>query len=315
MTIALSLESVKCLWDKGAHNAFTDLIEVDGIWYCAFRQAQHHMSFDGKIVILCAKNDQAWQKFAEICWAGGDCRDPKFVLTPQGKLMLMAGVRWAVPISADSALFSVTWQLEALSHPFVSESDQGTWRWSGSANQTQIFSIGYAGKDLQGCLYTSDDGRHWQAHLKPFFPEAACFSNESSLVFSEDGTGYCLLRRDGEDCPGALGESSPPYQDWQWQNLSLGIGGPKMIHLSTGELVAAFRVFEEKQPKVVVYEICPSSAELSYLLTLPSKGDCSYPGLVEKDGQIWVSYYSSHQGKSAIYLAKLNIKSPKVFLD
>jgi hypothetical protein len=51
---------------------------------------------------------------------------------------------------------------------------------------------------------------------------------------------------------------------------------------------------------------------LEEFATLPSGGDCSYPGLVElTDGSALVSYYSSHEkdddGKSitAIYLARL----------
>ncbi|PLA74896.1 hypothetical protein CYQ88_03045 [Hydrogenovibrio sp. SC-1] len=308
MTIGLKLESVDCVWDKGAHNAFTDLILFDGYWYCAFRQAQHHMSLDGQIVILCRQNDQAWVKSAEISWAGGDLRDPKFVVTPQGQLVLMAGVRWAVPTSPSSVLCSVTWQLKkgAVSDPFVTDQDEGTWRWSGSANPNHIFSIGYAGKDMDGCLYLSEDGKYWQPHLKPFFPNPDCFSNEASLVFAPDATGYCLLRRDGEECPGLFGQAKPPYQVWQWQPLSVRIGGPKLIQLSSGELIAAFRVFEEKQPKVMIYEIETESARLNHLITLPSEGDCSYPGLVEKDEHLWVSYYSSHEGKAAIYLAKLS---------
>ncbi|UCD28439.1 MAG: exo-alpha-sialidase, partial [Planctomycetota bacterium] len=41
------------------------------------------------------------------------------------------------------------------------------------------------------------------------------------------------------------------------------------------------------------------------VLTLPSGGDCSYPGLVWHDGLLWMSYYSSHQDKTSIYLAKI----------
>jgi hypothetical protein len=40
---------------------------------------------------------------------------------------------------------------------------------------------------------------------------------------------------------------------------------------------------------------------------LPSGGDTSYAGLVWHDGVLWVSYYSSHEGKSAVYLAKVNV--------
>jgi len=40
------------------------------------------------------------------------------------------------------------------------------------------------------------------------------------------------------------------------------------------------------------------------LLRLPSGGDTSYPGLVWHGGLLWVSYYSSHEGRASIYLAR-----------
>ena len=40
-------------------------------------------------------------------------------------------------------------------------------------------------------------------------------------------------------------------------------------------------------------------------LTLPSAGDNSYPGLVWNDGTLWMSYYSTHEGKTSIYLARV----------
>ena len=43
------------------------------------------------------------------------------------------------------------------------------------------------------------------------------------------------------------------------------------------------------------------------VLTLPSGGDCSYPGLVWHGGLLWMSYYSSHEGKSSIYLARVEL--------
>jgi hypothetical protein len=42
-------------------------------------------------------------------------------------------------------------------------------------------------------------------------------------------------------------------------------------------------------------------------LLLPSGGDNSYPGLVLHDGKLWVSYYSSHEGKTSIYLAEIEL--------
>jgi hypothetical protein len=42
-------------------------------------------------------------------------------------------------------------------------------------------------------------------------------------------------------------------------------------------------------------------------VTLPSGGDCSYPGMAWHDGILWVAYYSSHEGKAAIYLARVRL--------
>jgi hypothetical protein len=44
------------------------------------------------------------------------------------------------------------------------------------------------------------------------------------------------------------------------------------------------------------------------ILRLPSGGDTSYPGLVWHDNLLWVSYYSSHEGKTNIYLAKVHVE-------
>jgi hypothetical protein len=43
------------------------------------------------------------------------------------------------------------------------------------------------------------------------------------------------------------------------------------------------------------------------LLDLPSSGDSSYPGMVWHQGLLWISYYSSHEGKTAIYLARVKL--------
>jgi hypothetical protein len=47
---------------------------------------------------------------------------------------------------------------------------------------------------------------------------------------------------------------------------------------------------------------------MTKLIKLPSGGDTSYPGLVWHKNMLYVSYYSSHEGKTSIYLAKVKIK-------
>ena len=40
---------VRKIWDAGAHNAFTDLIRWKNVWWCTFREAEHHVGEGGKI--------------------------------------------------------------------------------------------------------------------------------------------------------------------------------------------------------------------------------------------------------------------------
>ena len=45
----------------------------------------------------------------------------------------------------------------------------------------------------------------------------------------------------------------------------------------------------------------------SAILALPSAGDTSYASMVFHDGLLWISYYSSHEDGTNIYLAKIRL--------
>lgn len=55
--------------------------------------------------------------------------------------------------------------------------------------------------------------------------------------------------------------------------------------------------------------LCKSAngKDFTETLKLPSGGDTSYAGMVVSDNFLWISYYSSHEGKTAIYLAKVAV--------
>ena len=84
------------------------------------------------------------------------------------------------------------------------------------------------------------------------------------------------------------------------------IGGPHMLRLPDGRLVAAVRLHDGGVRTSLCW-IDPQSGKLAEFLKLPSGGDCSYAGLVFHTGLLWVSYYSSHEGRTAIYLAKIRL--------
>jgi hypothetical protein len=130
--------------------------------------------------------------------------------------------------------------------------------------------------------------------------------NETSLLFLPDQSCLCLLRRDGQPGTGKLGAAKPPYTNWTWKDLGLRIGGPHMIRLPDGRIVAAGRLYDGAVRTSLLW-LDPSAGKLTEFLKLPSGGDTSYPGLVWHDGLLWVSYYSSHEGKTCIYLAKVRL--------
>jgi hypothetical protein len=67
---------------------------------------------------------------------------------------------------------------------------------------------------------------------------------------------------------------------------------------------AVCRDYTEGRHRVVVARLGLSSCRP--VLELPSGGDCSYAGLAWHGERLWVSYYSSHEGRTRIYLAKLD---------
>ena len=90
------------------------------------------------------------------------------------------------------------------------------------------------------------------------------------------------------------------------------IGGPEFIQLPDRTLWAATRDYAgtlvedgKKGATTVLARLTRDTIEP--VLLLPSGGDTSYPGLVWHENLLWMSYYSSHEGKASIYLAKIRM--------
>jgi hypothetical protein len=72
--------------------------------------------------------------------------------------------------------------------------------------------------------------------------------------------------------------------------------------------VAAGRILRDDGPKTELAILDMDEKSLTPILQLPSGGDTSYPGLVWHNEILWVSYYSSHEGKANIYLAQVKLQ-------
>lgn len=300
----LLLSDVKKIWDQAPHNAFTDLILAKDQWFCVFRESSGHVGGDGAIRVLASQDGENWQSVALLTSDQADLRDPKITLTPGQQLMITAAAAWhdksrhthqsMTWFSADGRTWSEPSQV----------ADPDYWLWRVVWYDQQAFGFGYAcGEDKGLRWYGSQDGRHFRI-LNPDMGIEG-YPNETALVFRND-TAICLLRRDGAFPNAMLGKSAAPFLDWEWTDLGVRIGGPQMVLLPDGRLIAAVRLYggEGWQPaRTAICFVDEKTSTLEELFTLPSGGDTSYPGMVIKDKQLWISYYSSHEEKTAIYLA------------
>jgi len=315
--VHIELLRVEKIWDQGAHHAFTDLVRFRERFFCVFREGKGHVSPDGAIRVLRSDDGRKWEPAALLTSAGHDLRDPKITATPDGRLMLTGGAavregtqpasshRSFVCFSADGSNWG---KLQWVAGP-----DEWLWRvtWFAGRAYGVAYSAGpkaRAGKTYGTRLYVAGDGLDFQPLVSELYQAGG--PTEATLRFDAQGTCYCLQRRDGRPNTALLGTAKPPYTKWQWQDLGRYLGGPNFLQLPGGQWIAAGRLMGEKGPQTVVCQLDVTAGKLTPLKTLPSGGDTSYPGLLWHDGKLWVSYYSSHEGKTAVYLAVLAISPP-----
>ncbi len=303
----IELVRVQKIWDQAPHNAFTDLVRFQDRWFCVFREGQGHVSPDGALRVITSVDGQTWESAALITSSDSDLRDAKITVTPDGRLML-AGAE-AINDPATHRHQSLVWFSDdgrtwSEAHEV---GDRDNWLWRITWHQGRAYGFGYGCRnDNRGLrFFTSSDGRSFDTLIEQVAVEGT-YPNETSLVFLPDDTAYCLLRQDGQPNSGYLGRSCPPYTQWTWKKLGVRIGGPHMVRLDDGRFVAAVRLYDSPVRTSLCW-VDPEAGTLTEFLKLPSGGDTSYAGLVLHDGLLWVSYYSSHEGKSNIYLAQVRI--------
>jgi len=301
------LVSVERIGDTASHNAFTDLIRWRDRLWCTYREGTAHVSPDGALRILVSSNGTHWSSVARITSGRGDLRDPHLTVTPDQKLMLYGAAALPPPGPArhqSLAWFSedgIRWSGEAV----IGETN--VWLWRIAWNGPRALGVGYdtAGEHFVR-LYSGPggDGRTFRPEVQTLFADGQ--PNESGLVFLPDATALCPLRRAGQPGTAQPGQSLPPYRDWTWRDLGVRIGGPQLLQLPDGRLLAGVRLYDGGARTALCW-LDPKAGALTECLRLPGSGDCSYPGLVWWQDILWVSYYASHEGATCVYLARVRL--------
>ena len=296
--------SVEKIWDRGLHNAFTDLIRFRERWFCTFREGERHAAGqDGRIRVITSSDGENWESAALLSTEGVDLRDPKLSLTPDGRLLLVAG---------GSVYRDDAFQTRAPRVAFSPDGYEWTpprrvlaeehWLWRITWHKDTAYSVSKMGdgkNTRRVILYSSPDGIEW--NWITVFRNIPPWPNEATIRFLPGDEMMILLRR---NATGWIGTSQPPYRKWTWHDTGHRLGGPNFIRLPDGRLWAGSRAYTQ-DPTTILARMTRNSFEP--VLTLPSGGDTSYPGMVWHQGLLWISYYSSHEGKSNIYLAKVRL--------
>jgi hypothetical protein len=312
MIEAVRLANVTRIWDRGAHNAFTDLIRWRGQWFCTFREGDDHVGGDGHIRVLTSPDGAQWTPAAFIGERAVDLRDPKLSVTPDDRLMIVAGGsvydgehcvsrQPRVTFSADGRSWSPPQRILA----------EGDWLWRVTWHEGRAYGVSYKSMapEWVTTLMVSQDGLAFD-EITTF--EVPGFPNETTIRVTSSGEMVALVRREAGNRLAWAGRSQPPYTRWQWRETQHRIGGPNFIQLPNGELWAAGRSHGSAQSGVphITTAIGRLTAHGAYHpeLTLPSGGDTGYPGLVWFGDALWISYYSSHEGKASVYIALVKIE-------
>ncbi len=295
------------IWDRAAHNAFTDLVRDGNEWLCVFREGTGHVSHDGKVRVLASPDGERWTSRALLTTPDAnrpDLRDPKLAHTPDGKWMLTAlavNRKVARHRRQTFAWFSRDGRDWGRAVPI---GEPGWWLWRVTWHDGVAWSVGYNRKWVR--LFRSSDGRRFRtAYALDSVPESSSgYPNEATLRFAPDGRMLCLLRREGSPNTALLGIAPRPGGTWTWKDLGARLGGPEMLRLPDGRWIVAGRRYDGGTRTSLMW-LDMREGRLREFARPPSGGDTSYPALVHHDGSLWMSYYSSHEGKAAIYFANL----------
>ncbi|MBP61878.1 MAG: hypothetical protein CMJ62_10190 [Planctomycetaceae bacterium] len=315
------LVEVRKIWDVADHNAFTDMIYWHEHFFLAFREGTVHAGSGdvGRVRILRSRDGESWKTATLIDSTspqlndlmGWDTREIHFSVTPDDRLMLVGmlyqdgagGTFVAFADGPDPDDWKNVAPQKILDPPW--------WLWTTKWRGDTCWGFAYERLPNKDRTYVvhfmkSGNGSDWQRHVSNAINMGGQ-SSETAIRFDASGNGFALSRRN--DISALLGKSSGDLKSWTWYDLGddfKAFGGPNLIETSYG-WIGGGRM-HDAGANLSLTAIDVDDPKMHRILKLPSGGDCSYPGLVWHDNLLYVSYYSSHQGKASIYLAKVKLK-------
>ncbi|MCB1114048.1 MAG: hypothetical protein KDK62_04765 [Chlamydiia bacterium] len=305
------LASTHKVWDKAPHSGFTDLIRHKDVYYLAFREAEaHQFSNNGVIRILRSPDGLTFEPFLLVEEEGIDLRDPHFSVMPDGRLhLMMGGLKLdqegkIIHTGTKVAIFNEAMELE----PLITPLELNEWLWRIDWYQGVGYGVSYRydhEEPYAVSLFKTLDGERFEK-LRTF--DIHEWPNETTTRFDKNGTMHLLVRR-GIDwkTTALLGESKPPYDTFKWFDTGFSLGGPDFLIMDDGKLWITARLIYGTPYGLFALTalLLKSGDDLFRKIYFPSFGDTGYPGMSYQNGELLVSYYSTHHEKTAIYISKV----------
>lgn len=304
------------IWDKAPHNAFPDLFRHQQYFYATFRESTSHVGNenDGKVRLVRSKDLKKWETVTLFELPGIDVREARLSAMPDGRILVTvaAGV-WKdkqylslnpYVAFSDKSVKKFTALEKAVIDPVIKRELDWIWRvtWHNGVGYGIMYQTypGHREGEWKAQLLKTTDGKTYERVLE--MPVDGN-PNESTIRFDNNGKMYVLIRRESKDRMGVLGTADYPYTSFNFEPLTWRLGGPNFLFLNDGELIIGSRYHEEKTCTALF--LTDLNGKVKKIIRLPSNGDSSYPGMVLYNKKLWVLYYSSHEGKTSIYMAEV----------
>lgn len=297
--------SVRKLVADKRHNAFTALVRWQDHFWLAFRAGTSHNSADGDIVVLRSPDAKEWTEALRLKVLRDD-RDPQFLATPK-RLFLFDQAMEGAKLTA-----------------FATYTDDGkTWSkpqpvyeprfilWKPMTHGDRFYATAHkkdetsAGKGREVHLIVSSDGLKWQ---KVSTIRAGNWESETTLYATPDGRLTAFLRQKYGSPQAQVLEAAAPYQEWKARPAGVAHLSGHCVHTFRGVTYLISRTINHAEKKTGTMIYTYADGKLTPYCELPSGGDCSYAEAVAVGDDMLLSYYSSHEGLTNIYLATVPLK-------
>ena len=314
--------SVSKIWGDGVkHCAFSSLVHFKGRYYCSFREGASHIfdkdgKAEGKVRIISSEDGEKWESVAYVGKEGVDLRDPKLSVTPDGKILVTIGgsiyrnrnLEACEPhymLSEDGKTFTAPEPAEV--DPKMTTKRDWIWRvtWHNGVGYAVSYNKAPEGDNNGNELWLlkTTNGKKFEVITKL---QIDGYPNESTVRFLPDGRMAIMVRREAGDTRGWWGISEAPFTNWEWKKMGLRLGGQDFLVLDDNRIVMCTRNYAVPGAAKTCVYMGNNSGFFEEVICLPSGGDNSYPGIISVGDELWISYYSGHEGSNpSIYLAKI----------